>query len=157
MSGSSDRCDTMRILVTGLGGMAGGNVVKLMPKGSVMAATDANPSARSELARLGIEGVKFFTVPHADKRDAFKMAVNQIVIRYNIDLIIPTVDEELMAFSYRPEHVSARIIVSPYETIRSCYDKARLYEAVKAEDFCPRFVVTGNRSDLAAFGFPRER
>jgi len=142
----------MRILVTGLGGMAGGNVVKLMPKGSVVATTDANPSARNELARLGIAGVKFFTVPHADKRDAFKMAVNQIVIRYNIDLIIPTVDEELMALSYRPEHVNARIIVSPYETIRSCYDKARLYAATKQENFCPKFVVAKNRQDLAVFG-----
>jgi carbamoyl-phosphate synthase large subunit len=142
----------MRIMVTGLGGMAGANVVKLMPKGSVVAACDAIPALRSELQRISMPDVKFFTVPHASNKDAFKMALNQIVIRYNIDTIIPTVDEELMVLSYRPEHIDARVIVSPYATIRSCNDKAMLFEAVQEESFGPKFVVTDNKQELASFG-----
>ncbi len=145
----------MRIMVTGLGGMAGTNVVKLMPKGSVVAACDANPTMRSELQRISMPEVKFFTVPHASNKDAFKMAINQIVIRYNIDTIIPTVDEELMVLSYRPEHVDAEVIVSPYATIRTCNDKAKLFEAVQEESFGPRFVVTESKQDLASFGTSR--
>lgn len=142
----------MRILVTGLGGMAGANVVKLLPEGSVVVACDANPSARKELERVGRQEVKFFTVPHANNKDAFKMAINQIVIRYNIDTVIPTVDEELMALSYRPEHIDARVVVSPYATIRTCFDKSKLYSALKDEPFCPRYVVTDSKQDLAVFG-----
>lgn len=142
----------MRILVTGLGGPAGTNVVNFLPPESVAAACDADPTKRTELERIGRPDVKFFTVPHAGNKDAFKMAINQIVIRYNIDTVIPTVDEELMVLSYRPEHIDARVIVSPYPTIKACNDKALLYESLRDKSFCPGYVVTDNRQDLASFG-----
>jgi carbamoylphosphate synthase large subunit len=142
----------MRILVTGLGGPAGSNVVKYLPSGSVIAACDANPSKRTELERVGRPEVRFYTVPHASNADAFKMAINQIVIRQNIDTVIPTVDEELMVLSYRPEHIDAMVVVSPYRTTRTCNDKALLYDAMKDQPFCPRFVVADNKQDLASFG-----
>lgn len=142
----------MRILVTGLGGMAGANVVKLLPSDSIAVACDANPAARQKLKQIGREDVKFYTVPHASNKDAFKMAINSIVIRQNIDVVIPTVDEELMVLSYRPEHIDARVVVSPYLTVRACNDKAMLYESIRDEPFCPRHVVTESKQDLAVFG-----
>ncbi len=142
----------MRILVTGLGGPAGTNVVNLLPAGSVVAACDSNPKKREELARTGVSGVRFYTVPHARSHDAFKRAINEIIKRENIDVLIPTVDEELLVFSYRPEHFNARVVVSPYTTIKTCNDKALLYSAISDEPFCPRHVVTGTRQDLAVFG-----
>jgi carbamoyl-phosphate synthase large subunit len=142
----------MRILVTGLGGPAGTNVVNYIPEGLAVAACDADPRKRSELSRIGKAGMKFFTVPHASNKDAFKMAINQIVIRYNIDTVIPTVDEELMVLSYRPEHIDARVVVSPYATIRTCNDKALLYGELEREPFCPRFMVTERKEELSSFG-----
>jgi carbamoyl-phosphate synthase large subunit len=142
----------MRILVTGLGGPSGTNVVNYLPEGSVVAACDADPRKRQELLRIGKSSIRFFTVPHADKADAYKRAVNEIIKRENIDVIIPNVDEELLVLSYRPEHFNARIIVSPYDTIKTCNDKMLLYQRVRDEPFCPEFVVTDKRQDLAVFG-----
>lgn len=142
----------MRILVTGLGGPAGTNVVNCLPEGSVIAACDANPAKKEELARTGKRGVRFYTVPHASSSDAFKRAINEIIRRDNIDAVIPTVDEELMVFSYRPEHFNARVVVSPYITIKTCNDKALLYDRVRDEAFCPDYAVTGSRQELARFG-----
>ncbi len=142
----------MRILVTGLGGPAGINVVSLLPGGSVVAACDSNPRKREDLVRTGNSGVRFYTVPHARSHDAFKRAVNEIIKRERIDVLIPTVDEELLVFSYRPAHFNARIVVSPYTTVKTCDDKALLYESVRDEPFCPRYVVTDSRQGLAAFG-----
>ncbi len=142
----------MRILVTGLGGPAGTNVVNLLPGGSVAAACDSNPKKREELVRTGNSGVRFYTVPHARSQDAFKRGINEIIRRESIDMVIPTVDEELLVFSYRPEHFNARIVVSPYTTIKICNDKALLYERVRDEPFCPGYVVTDSRQELAVFG-----
>ncbi len=142
----------MRILVTGVGGPAGTNVVGLLPAGSVKAACDSDPAKRQELRRIGREDVRFYTVPNARSTDAFKRAVNSIIKKEGIDCIIPTVDEELLAFSRRPGDFNARVMVSPYETVKTCIDKALLYEKVKGQPFCPRHVVTGNRQDLALFG-----
>jgi carbamoyl-phosphate synthase large subunit len=142
----------MKILVTGLGGPAGTNVVNFLPEGSVAAACDANPAKREELIRTGKTGVRFYTVPHANSKEAFKRAINRIVIKEGIDIIIPTVDEELLVFSYRPEHFNARVVVSPYITVKICNDKALLYERVKNEPFCPKFKVASKRQDLIMFG-----
>lgn len=142
----------MRILVTGLGGPAGTNVVNLLPSGSVVAACDSDPKKREELVRTGNSGVRFYTVPHARSHDAFKRAMNEIIKRENIDVLIPTVDEELPVFSYRPAHFNARVVVSPYITIKTCNDKALLYERLREEPFCPRYAVTDSRQGLAVFG-----
>jgi carbamoyl-phosphate synthase large subunit len=142
----------MRILVTGLGGPSGTNVVSFLPEGSLVAACDADPKKRKELIRIGRSGVRFYTVPHASSQDAFKRAINEIIRRENIDLIIPNVDEELLVFSYRPEHFNARVVVSPYITVKTCNDKALLYEKIKDEAFCPRYLVTDRRQELAVYG-----
>jgi carbamoyl-phosphate synthase large subunit len=141
----------MRILVTGLGGPAGANVVSLMPPEAVVAACDANPAKRSELERAGRPGVRFYTVPHARSQESFIRAVNQIIVREGIDTVIPTVDEELMVFSYRPGHFNARVVVSPYRTVSICNDKALLYESMKDQPFCPRYIVTDSRKELLDF------
>jgi carbamoyl-phosphate synthase large subunit len=142
----------MRILVTGLGGPAGTNVVNFMPDGAVVAASDSDSSKKAELQRIGKADVKFFTVPPAINSDAFRHAISQIVISENIDVVIPTVDEELLVLSCRQEEINARIVVSPYETIRTCSDKALLYEKLSGQPFCPRYVVAENRQDLSRLG-----
>ncbi len=142
----------MKIMVTGLGGPAGTNVVSMLPEGSVGAVCDADPGKKADLQRLGKGGIRFYTVPHGISREAFVRAVNEIIKRNNIDVVIPCVDEELMVFSYRPEHINARVVVSPYETIRACNDKALLYETVNKEGFCPIYKVAESSHDLSAFG-----
>jgi carbamoyl-phosphate synthase large subunit len=142
----------MRILVTSLGGPSGINLVNLLPEGSVVAACDADPGKRGELARTGKTGVRFYTVPLAKNEDAFKRAINEIIKRESIDVIIPNADEELLVFSRHPGHFNARVVVSPHPTVRACDDKALLYETVRGEPFCPRYVVTDRRQGLASFG-----
>ncbi len=142
----------MKILITGLGGPAGISVVSLLPDGSVGAVCDSDPRKREDLERIGKADVRFYTVPHGDRRDAFKRAINEIIRRENIDTIIPMVDEELVTFSYRPEHFNARIVVSPYITIKTCNDKALLYDKVRDNPFCPMYTVTNKKQDLAVFG-----
>lgn len=142
----------MRILVTGVGGPAGTNTVCLLPVGSVKAACDSNPVKRQCLERTGRHDIRFYTVPNARSSDAFSRAVNSIIKKENISIIIPTVDEELLVFSCRPGHFNARVVVSPCATIKTCIDKAVLYKSLGDQAFCPRHVVTDNKQDLASFG-----
>jgi carbamoyl-phosphate synthase large subunit len=144
----------MKALVTGVGGPAGMNVVSHSPENLEMVACDADPGARRKLESLGKPGIRFYKVPYASD-GMFIGAIKEIVSKEGIDLIIPTVDEELVVFSGSRENLDTRIIVSPFETVNICNDKYLLYERFREHGFSPRYVVTDRREDLGVLG--RER
>jgi carbamoyl-phosphate synthase large subunit len=142
----------MRVLVTGVGGPAGTNVVNHSPERIEMVACDADPNAKKRLLSSGKPGLRFYQVPPARKEKEFVDAVRGIVSRESIDAIIPTVDEELMVFSRNREGFGTRIVVSPFETINTCNDKYLFYERFREYGFSPRYVVTGSRKELESLG-----
>lgn len=141
----------MRILVTGAGGPAGTNMIALFPEPKNLVACDSDKSVPERLNIIGKQDVRFYRVPAA--MDAgFLDAVRKIVADEEIDLIVPTVDEELAVISRNADSFGAPVLISPKKTIETCLDKSLLYSHMSGEDFCPRFIVASKREDLEVFG-----
>jgi carbamoyl-phosphate synthase large subunit len=145
----------MKVLVTGVGGPAGRNVVNHSPERWEIVACDADPRAENRFASLDRTVSKFYMVPYAREEKKFIDAVKDIVSREKIDLIIPTVDEELVTFSNNNIPIAANVMISPYETVETCNDKYLFYERFREHGFSPMYVVTDSRDDLKEFGKDR--
>ncbi len=144
----------MKVLVTGAGGPAGMNVISHSPADVGMVACDADPSAMERLGSRG-KNTTFYQVPYARDEEDFIKVIKEISSREEIDLIIPTVDEELLVFSRNRDRFRARVIVSPAETVETCNDKYLFYQRFIDQGFSPRHVVTDKRDDLRVFGNER--
>ncbi|MCK4496837.1 MAG: hypothetical protein KAU24_01480, partial [Candidatus Aenigmarchaeota archaeon] len=141
----------MRVLVTGVGGPAGTNVVNHSPSDIEIVTCDAESGAKKKLDAIGKSGLKFYQVPYARDEKRFMEAINDILSKERIDLIIPTVDEELLVFSRNRERFDVDVVVSPFETVNVCNDKYLFYERFREYGFSPRYVVTDSREDLKIF------
>lgn len=141
----------IRVLVTGVGGPAGTNVVNHSPSDIEIVTCDAESGAKKKLDAIGKSGLKFYQVPYARDEKSFIEAINDILSKERIDLIIPTVDEELLVFSRNRERFNVDVVVSPFETVNVCNDKYLFYKRFREYGFSPRYVVTDSREDLKIF------
>lgn len=137
----------MNILITGIGGPAGLNTLAFMPNDVNMFGCDCDAEAVERINRTGLKTPVFFKVPRA-REEGFIETIKGLVVRNSIDLIIPTVDEELLVFS--ENDVGTRVAVSPMNTVNICNDKYLLYEKFRDYEFCP--VYTLGKSDTAIYG-----
>jgi len=137
----------MNVLITGSGGPAGINALRFLPSHIRRVACDADENARKRMEKAGITDIRFYNVPPANHPEFLK-ALKRILKEENIDMVIPTVDEELLILAEKQEEIDAKILISPYETIKTCNDKLLLYEVFKGFDFCPRYLVTQRREEL---------
>lgn len=141
----------MKVLITGAGGPAGMNVINHSPKSISLVACDADPKAKERLDAIGRRELRFYHVPFAKDR-GFIRAINEIIAKEGIELIIPTVDEELLVLSKNQEKINATVMVSQTETIDVCNDKYLFYERFRELGISPKYVVTDKRKDLEVFG-----
>jgi carbamoyl-phosphate synthase large subunit len=139
----------MKILVSGSGAPAGINTLRYLPEEAERIACDADERAKKRMKDNGLE-TRFYRVPMAAAPE-FIDAVNEIIKTEEIDVFIPTVDEELVVLSQSPEKINARMVLSPKKTIEACNDKYLMYEAFNGYEFCPMFVATKDRRDLRFF------
>jgi carbamoyl-phosphate synthase large subunit len=139
----------MITLVTGSGGPAAINALRFLPKETSIVACDADPGAEEKGRKTGRDFV-FYTVPLAGD-PGFLDKVKDIAEKESVDIIIPTVDEDLPIFSRNMSSFRARVMISPQETVETCDDKARLYEKLKDSGISPEFLVTDKREDLLDF------
>ena len=118
--------------ITGVGGPAGVVCIKaLEDRGLSLVGMDANPlSAGFKLVK------KSYVVPYA--RDIqFIPKVLEISNREKIDILIPTVDEELVVLSENKDKFSAvgtKVAASGRDSIENCLDKWVFYKEVKRLD-----------------------
>ena len=136
----------MNILITGAGGPAGINTLAFMPKDVTAFACDTDSEAVEKIRKACIDVPVFFRIPRA-REEGFLDSIKQIIRKNEIDLVIPTVDEELLVFSENPIE---QVIVSPMKTINACNDKYLLYEKFRDYAFCP--IYTLGKSDVAIHG-----
>ena len=85
----------MNVLITGIGGPAGINTLTLMPRNVNVFGCDSDAEAVQRITRAGQSLPTFYTIPKANE-EGFIDSINEIVLKNDIDLIIPTVDEELL-------------------------------------------------------------
>lgn len=113
-----------RILVTGAGGPAGINVIKqLKRKGHYVVSTDINPYSEGFVL-----SDKYYLIPPADERERFIEELERVIERESIDLVIPTVDEEIAVLANNEIKYRKKIILHPKETVDVCLNKLRTYE-----------------------------
>ena len=122
-------------LVTGVGGPAGHSVASLLlERGQRVLGTD--------IRMLSLPGVELHIVPPAYSPD-FLPTIRSIVLNTKVDLIIPTVSEELPVFAGGwEEQEKFPVLVSPAEAIRISNDKYLTASVLSASGVSvPRFVL----------------
>jgi carbamoylphosphate synthase large subunit len=105
-----------KILVTGVGGPAGRNVATLLLERQVqIIGTDMKP--------VEMEGIRFYEVPPAGAPDLLS-TVYSIAKQEQVDLVIPTVSEELPVFAQRWEwQQDIPALISSYSAVNIANDK----------------------------------
>lgn len=108
-----------RILITGAGGPAGSALGRQLA-GSAHHVVGADMVAPQPDVAALFDAVAL--VPRADS-PAFLPAVRELVRRERIDLVIPTVQEELPLFAGAAALLGARVVTSPIEGVWRAQDK----------------------------------
>jgi carbamoyl-phosphate synthase large subunit len=135
------------ILMTGAGGAALPFLIKsLQQHGYRVLAADMDPFAAGLfLADKGL------VIPKADD-PRFIPAIREICISESVDVIIPLVDEELIAVA-EMQGTGAIPLTPRTEFIRTCLDKYQLVETLKKYGIpAPRTCLAGSGAD--GIGFP---
>ncbi len=143
-----------RVLVSGAGGAAGIAVIRALgPAGHRIHAGDCDPLATGlHLVAPDHRAV----LPRGDAPD-FAAAVLQLCLEREINVVIPTVDEELIALArLRPRFAEHGIVVlcPSTEALELCLDKHALVEAVRDVVACPRTEVLDVRFDSETWPLP---
>jgi carbamoylphosphate synthase large subunit len=67
----------------------------------------------------------------------FIQRFNEVLIKNNIDFIIPTHDTVALFFTKNKDKIDGKIICSDYETALICREKRKTFELLKSESFIP--------------------
>lgn len=123
------------VLVTGVGGPAGRNVVRLLlERGYAVVGTDMRP--------VSVEGIRFHPVPAAgDPR--FLEELSRLAGQEKVDLLIPTVTEELPVVAAGWRQISPiPAMLSSYEAVFRANDKYLTAEWLAARNVgVPRYCL----------------
>lgn len=133
----------MKILVTGAGGPAGINVIRSLAKKHYVIAADANPMSEGFLFAQN-----YTTIPYAWEENFINKLIN-LSISLKVDMIIPTVDEELPKLSLNKDRFNCEVITHPYETLEIVLDKYKTYSFLveNMADIVPQFALRSDQID----------
>lgn len=143
----------MNILLTGAGGAAAISVWKSLAEDHVILMSDMDPCA-SGLYLVPSE--RRFIIP-AGNSPLFIQALLTLCERHHIELLIPTVDIELLTIA---EHISkfnalgVKIPLSPYDALARCRDKYALLNFCQNTGFIPSFQLLTNNTQMAELNYP---
>ncbi|HEY5198496.1 MAG TPA: ATP-grasp domain-containing protein [Solirubrobacteraceae bacterium] len=144
---------TVRVLVTGAGGAAGTAVLRALVDHDVeLVAVDCDPHA----AGLYLTDEAPALVPRGDD-PGFVAAVAELVRDRRIDVVIPTVDEELIVLARAVPAFAADgalVMVPSADSLARTLDKHRLVTAAAATVPCPRTELLDAALELAGWELP---
>lgn len=145
--------EKLKVGVTGVGGSAGVITLKSLKKKDIKTVgMDCNPlSAGMKLADKGE------IIPFANN-DKFISRLLEICKEEKLDVLIPTVDEELLPCSLNKEEFEkngVKVAVSDPETIETSLDKWLFYNRLKFLDLpVPKTVLAEQTKELDKIDFP---
>lgn len=117
-----------KILVTGIGGPAGINIVRLLKERSDVEVTGCDVDATAA-GQFFVE--HFIIAPFVRDAATYKEWMIETVNEGGFDIVIPTVGEELEVLATFVSEVNAYVSLSPLSTLSLCADKHVAYEWVK--------------------------
>jgi carbamoylphosphate synthase large subunit len=104
-----------RFLVTGVGGPAGGNVTTLLLE-------RRHQVVGTDMRLLQPPGIRFYQVPPADAPD-YLTTIHALAVKEQVDLIIPTVSEELPVFARDWTWKDIPVSISAAQAVQVANDK----------------------------------
>jgi carbamoyl-phosphate synthase large subunit len=143
-----------RVLVTGAGGAAAVSFIHSFREGEVTFFAGDMDHYGAGLY-LVPAGRRLSLLPGDDPR--FVDQLQEICARHGIDVLVPTVDVELLPISLRRVSFAAlgtRVLVAPPAALRTCLDKARLIDACASVCPVPRSAILDERFSAAGWPFP---
>ncbi|MFQ6051610.1 MAG: ATP-grasp domain-containing protein [Candidatus Hydrothermarchaeota archaeon] len=126
----------MRVLVTGVGGAAGLGAVNSLSKTDVdIYGCDADPLAPGLYITTLKKG---FLIPYA-RDPSFLGELNRIIEEYSIDVVIPTVDEEIIRLTesgipenkVKDDKLKARCLLPDKDSLTNAVNKYETYKVCK--------------------------
>lgn len=119
----------LRILVTGVGGPAGINTARLLQS---IRNVEVYGVDSSDLAAGKAFVDTFAIVAPVSKKSVYMREMRACITRWNIDIVVPTVAEELIVIHAVCKDMPVQLIASPHKTLALCHDKGMLYTYVDA-------------------------
>lgn len=146
----------VKVLVTAIGGPTGYGVLKCLESKQdiyiVGVDADKNCHAAAKCNR-------FCVVPRISSAD-FKDKIKKLIERFDIDVVIPTLQDELSFFNELKKQVK---VITPHN-INNLLDKIKIYELMKKNKLkilVPKYSLVSNISDykkvLKEFGYPEKK
>jgi len=125
----------MKILVKGAGGPAGICIIKDLKKRHEVIAVDADFLASG----LFLVKKRYVVPPAQSSESIFKIL--EIAKKENVEVIIPTVEEEMINFaknSLEFKKNGITVVVSNPQSIEIATNKSSTYEFFQGHDYCPK-------------------
>ena len=136
----------MKILVTGAGGGSGLSTIRILKNTTEHTVIGADCNCFSSGLKLADYEV---VLPKADSPH-YLDAVIKIIDKYEIDIIIPNVDDELEIFAANKAKLH-QVLISPPKTIKVCNDKLQTIKTLSKVVNTP---ITYNEDNLDNIVFP---
>lgn len=136
------------LLLVGSGGGGANNLMRAIRHGPRRPYRIIGTNAeRFALARS--EADKSYLVPHATEDGAYVRALNEVITREAVNLVIPTNDVEVLAISRRRDELSAPALLPSRNAVETCHDKARFANALcSLGSVTPRGIVVEDITSL---------
>lgn len=147
---SFDSCEP-KVLVTGAGGPAGVSVIRSLAAKARLFAVDIDPCAAGLYL---VDEQQRALVPRGDD-SYFVDRIFDLCLKWDIDVVIPTVDVELLPLALAESRFvgrNVRILGGPSGALATCLDKWQLALAVDSTVRCPATHLIDQRFD--PLGFP---
>lgn len=130
------------VLVTGAGGPAGINTVLSLKRSKHFRVITTDIVDICEGAFLSN---KHYVISPACRKEEFLRDLSNIIEKERVDVVIPTVDEEIVVLAKHSDSMSlhSRIIIHPKETIEICSNKFKTYEYLEETipDLIPEYSL----------------
>jgi carbamoyl-phosphate synthase large subunit len=145
-----------RVLITGAGGPSGYSLlVGFQERGHdwELHAADIDPNAAGLYV---VPAAQRVMLPRGDD-PSFSQVLLDVCAERGIDVLVPTVDSELLVVAERKdefEAVGTKLVLASVETLETCLDKWRLQQACEGHVRVPRCVVAEADFDPTAIELP---
>ncbi len=143
----------IRVLVTGAGGPAGVAVIRSLLNREDIVVFAADMDGWASGLYLVPASQRRLVPPGADAQ--FVAALQRLVAADRLDLVISTVDVELLALADRRDALAPAVLAAPpSETLRVALDKLALAERCESTGRVPRTVLAGSDALAIDWEFP---
>ncbi|WP_334149072.1 ATP-grasp domain-containing protein [Microbacterium sp.] len=144
---------TKRVLVTGAGGPAGVAVIRSLLRRSDLTVFAADMDGWASGIYLVPAAQRRLVPPGRD--EDFVPALARLVQEDSLDLVISTVDVELVALASHREELAPAVLAAPSaETLHAALDKLTLAERCEPTGYAPRTVLAGPDAEAVDWEFP---